>query len=159
MYWGNDSWGRENWALHLYQTCDKHSPLSREDGVLFSYMKSSAGWPGLRNHVYFNGYTATSRTVTWWKRVEVGEVRWWRERAPSTELSHALHTTGHMYRGGLIYWVVGNEVWRTGKHGFGVKAPVWGGVPVGERPSLTYMPGPSPSQIGPGITYNRLVGQ
>jgi hypothetical protein len=32
-------------------------------------------------------------------------------------------------------------------------------VPVGERPSLTYMPGPSPSQIGPGITYNRLVVQ
>jgi hypothetical protein len=104
--------------------------LSREDGILFSYMQGSAGWPGLRNHLYsyILDWVHCCISRAWWERGEVKEVRGWGDRAPSTGLVHALHTTGDIWKGEWMCLVVGSEVQRTWKHGLGVKTPVCGGV-------------------------------
>ena len=68
----------------------------------FSYMQGSAGWPGLRNHLYSYildwGHCYISRA--WWERGKVKEVRGWGDRTPSTGLVHALQTTGNIWKGG-----------------------------------------------------------
>ena len=50
------------------------------------------------------------------RRGEIKQVRGWGERVSSTKLGEPLQKKGVFI---CMYWVVGNEVWRTGEQGLG----------------------------------------